>query len=119
MDIGKWLNHDFNISRTKHDYLEFEREYRALLLERTKKLGFEMISFNSHNYCFSTVIQNIVSKRYYYINISDLRFFKDDWYKRILWKEISSPTDIVGKDSQRSALMSLFDDICEYEKKRP
>ena len=119
MDINKWLKHDFNMSRTKHDYLEFEREYRALLLERTKKLGYELISFNSHNYCFSAVIQSQASKRYYYISISDLRFFTKDWYDRVLWKEISGPSDIVGKDIQYSALFSLFDNICEHDNKRP
>lgn len=119
MDINKWLSHDFNMSRTKHDYLEFEREYRALILERTKKLGYELISFNPHNYCFTAVIQSQTTKRYYSISISDLRFFREDWYKKVLWKEVSSPTDIVGSDTQRSPLLSLFDNICEHDKKKP
>lgn len=119
MDINKWLNHDFNKSRTQYDYLEFEREYHELFKERTKKLGYSLIAFKKHHYCFTVVIQDNESKRYYLISISDVRFFNDDWFKKVLWKEISHAEDIVGKDSQRSSLYTLFDDIKEHQIKKP
>lgn len=94
--MRKWLGFTFSTGAyTGEDYREFEREYRKKLRNIAKKNGFELVRFMPNHYEFSCFFRNHQGE-YVYMSISDVRYWGNEWYDRILIRSAESDHDYTG-----------------------
>lgn len=118
MNLQKWLSHEFSSSsEPQPDYLQFQRELKLLLRQQAEAMEYKVINAIQGHYEFSIIIQNSLTMRIFYIGISDVRFFKNRWHSRILWREMKNARDYIGHHNNFSPLSTLMADIKNYEEK--
>ena len=78
-DWGTYTKPEYKEWKTDAEYSDFERNYKSVLKEIGKEIGFELHSFSKNHYEFSAVMKSNTSNQFYYISISDVRFFKNEW----------------------------------------
>lgn len=113
--LKRWSNmgyYDWGI----FEYKDFQRNYRSVLREISKKIGFELHSFNNHHYSFSAVMKSNTTNQFYYISISDVRFFKDEWAKEILYRTMENDHDWTGGKNRYSKLEKLAENLSILDK---
>lgn len=99
MDYNRWLNHEFSSgSETGNDYLQFQRQMRNDLKRMCRENNMELYSFNKNHYEFSAVLNS--DNEYIYISISDVRFFRNEWYDHVLIRTMKHPMDWQGGQNQ-------------------
>lgn len=86
------------------EYKQFEKEYKAVLKEFT---NFEIEKFNKNHYEFSAVLKSKLNGRFYYVSISDVRYFKNEWADDILVRTMAHEKDWTGGTNERSNLKNL------------
>lgn len=76
------------------DYKSFQTKYRNFLKKVCANNGYELVKFSPNHYEFSCFIKG--DDKYVYVSISDVRYFKNSWYKNILIRSAKSDTDYTG-----------------------
>lgn len=95
--LEKWLKHDFSTGvKTGEDYLKFQREAKANLKKQANAAGYTLHSFHKNHYCFSAVLHHAETNKFIFISISDVRFFKNEWYTHVLYRTMKYEKDWTG-----------------------
>ena len=87
------------------DYKSFQTKYRNYLKKVCKENGYELVSFNPSHYEFSCFIKG--NDKFVYISISDVRYFKNQWYNHILIRSAKHEKDYTGGFNQYTSLQLL------------
>lgn len=94
-NLEKYLNYEFSSGcYTGEDYKTFERKYINYLKDICKIEGWELVKVNKNHYEFSAFFK--YENKYMYMSISDVRFFKNEWYNHILFRTAKSEKDFTG-----------------------
>ena len=97
MDYNKWLNHTFSSGTDPlPDYVEFQRKMRFDLKRIAKNNNLELHSFNKNHYEFSAVLKDIHEDKFIYVSISDVRYWKNEWYNHVLIRTMEHDKDWTG-----------------------
>lgn len=97
MDYNKWLNHTFSSGTDPlPDYVEFQRKMRFDLKRIAKNNNLELHSFNKNHYEFSAVLKDIHEDKFIYVSISDVRYWKNEWYNNVLIRTMEHDKDWTG-----------------------
>lgn len=100
--MDKWLNFQFSTgTATGPDYKEFQKAARADLRKQAKAAGYELYKFNPNHYEFSAVLKNSATGQFVYVAISDVRFFRNEWYTNVLYRTMAHDKDWTGGQNQR------------------
>ena len=93
------------------DYLQFQKEYKQLLKNIANEIGFEFYNFlPSHNE-FSAILKSCETGQYYYIYISDVRYFPNKWFTTVLYRTMKHEKDWTGGPNRYSTLRELGDNL--------
>src|SRR5690554_2533659 len=86
--VEKWNNREIadHGGFTSPDYETFQKEYRAVLKEVASNIGMKLHKFDKNHYEFSAVLKHEETNAFYYISISDVRYFSKDWHTQILYR---------------------------------
>ena len=106
-ELEKYLAHEFSTGcYTGEDYKSFQRKYINYLRALCKENGWELIVSSKSHYWFSIFIRNQAGK-YLYLCISDVRFFKNEWYNHILIRTAEHEKDYRGGGNNYTSLPNL------------
>ena len=86
--LNKWYNKEFeNRGReTSPEYKNFQTNYKSVIKEICNDIGMNLYSFNKNHYEFSAVVKSNTTNQFYYISISDVRYWKNEWADNILFR---------------------------------
>lgn len=87
------------------DYKSFQTKYKNFLKRVCKENGYELVSFMPSHYKFSCFIKG--NEKFVYISISDVRFFRNEWFNNILIRTAESEKDYHGGVNQYTSLPCL------------
>ena len=105
-DLEKYLNYEFSSGGyTGEDYKKFERLYINYLKSLLKENGWELVKVNKNHYEFSAFF--LCSNKHIYFSISDVRFWNNNWYNKILIRTAKSDTDYRGGQNLYTNLPNL------------
>lgn len=115
--IKEYYNHTFDDwgGTTSQDYETFQRKYKSILKKIGEEIGFELHSFSKSHYEFSAVMRNTKNDKYYYISISDVRYWKNEWFDDILYRTMKHDKDWTGGNNNRCNLRELKDKLVELD----
>jgi len=120
--LNKWYDKEIEDCgvTTSEEYRTFQNDYKNVLKEMCKEIGFELKDFSKKHYNFSAVFQNKKNKLNYYISISDVRWWKNDWADNILYRTMKDEKDWTGGSNHFCKLPELSDYLValnkQYEK---
>ena len=116
--LNTWLDRDIEDwgSTTSQEYKDFQRSYRNVLKEIGKNIGFELHSFSKNHYNFSAVMKSNTTNQFYYISISDVRYFKNEWANNILYRTMEHDHDWTGGSNRYSSLENLSENLVNLDK---
>ena len=116
--LNTWLDRDIEDwgSTTSQEYKDFQRNYRSVLKEIGKDIGFELHSFSKNHYDFSAVMKSNTTNQFYYISISDVRCFKNEWANNILYRTMEHDHDWTGGSNRHSSLDNLSENLLNLDK---
>lgn len=98
------------------EYKIFQRNYKSVLREMAKQIEFELYSFSQTHYCFSAVMKSNITKQFYYISISDVRYFKNEWAENILYRTMKHDKDWTGGTNRYTTLENLSKNLLKLDK---
>lgn len=87
------------------DYKSFQTKYRNFLKKLCKENGYELVKFNPNHYNFSCFVKG--NDKFVYISISDVRYFKKEWFNNILIRSAKHEKDYTGGSNQYTSLPCL------------
>lgn len=90
---------------TSPDYKTFERKYKNYIKKVANENDGELVEFLPSHYEFSCFVKR--NDKYVYISISDVRYFKNQWYNNILVRTATSDKDYKGGWNQYTNLETL------------
>ena len=106
-ELEKYLTHEFSTGGyTGEDYKTFQRKYINYLRSLCKENGWELLNPCKGHYEFAVFIRNPAQK-HIYISISDVRFWKNEWYNRILIRTAKHEKDYHGGGNHHTTLPNL------------
>jgi len=110
-DLKKYLDYEFSSgSYTGEDYKTFQTKYINYLRSLCKNNNWELLNIGRNHYEFSAFIKNELNK-YIYLSISDVRFWKNEWYTDILIRTAKTEKDYSGGYNNYTSLTELADNI--------
>lgn len=101
---------------TSQEYKNFQRNYRSVLKEIGKNIDFELHSFNKNHYDFSAVMKSNMTNQFYYLSISDVRYWKNEWANNILYRTMEHEKDWTGGSNRYSTLENLSENLLNLDK---
>ena len=106
--LKKYIGHTFEDwgGVTSDDYKTFQTQYLKYIKDVCDAHGWSLIGRNRNHYEFSAVIQR-TDGVYVYVSISDVRYFKNGWYKDILVRTMKHATDWKGNTNNSCTLDEL------------
>ncbi len=106
-ELRKYLNYEFSTGcYTGDDYKTFQTKYINYLKSLCKENGLIFVSALRNHYCFSAFIKNRENK-FIYLSISDVRFFQNEWFNRVLIRTAKNEKDYTGGSNQYYSLPVL------------
>lgn len=95
-ELKKYLGYEFSTGcYTGDDYKSFQTKYINYLKAMCKENYWQLVNVCRNHYCFSAFVKSYENKCVY-ISISDVRYFPDDWYNRILIRKAKNESDYRG-----------------------
>lgn len=91
---------------TGDDYKSFQTKYINYLRSICKNNHWQLVNVGKNHYCFSAFIKSAENKCVY-ISISDVRYFSNEWYDRILIRTAENETDYRGGFNNYTTLSDL------------
>ena len=116
-DWGAYTHPEYKQWKTEYEYTDFQRNYRSVLKDLCKDIGMELHSFNKNHYEFSAVLKSNVTNQFYYISISDVRTFKNEWANHILYRTMAHEKDYSGGHNCYSSLKELPENLLNLDMK--
>lgn len=102
MNYDKWLSHEFSSGPyAGEDYIKFQSEMKRDLRKQLAENDLVLHSFGKNHYEFSAVALNPENGRFGYISISDVRFFKNEWFSDVLYRTMKTDKDWTGGPNRR------------------
>lgn len=116
--LNTWLDREIEDwgGTTSQEYKNFQRNYRSVLKEIGKNIGLELHSFNKNHYDFSAVMKSNITNQFYYISISDVRYWKNEWANKILYRTMEHDHDWTGGSNRYSTLENLSKNLLDLDK---
>lgn len=109
-DLQKYLDYEFSTGcDTGEDYKTFERKYINYLKTLCKEQGGEFVWAHKNHYEFTACFS--YNEKYAYFSISDVRFWKNEWYYHILYRSMKHEKDYTGGSNNYTSLERLKDSI--------
>lgn len=109
-DLEKYLNYEFSSGcYTGEDYKQFERKYINYLKSLCKDNGWEFVRALKNHYEFSAFLK--ANNQFVYFNISDVRYWLNEWYNHILIRTAESDKDYHGGQNNYTNLPDLTKNI--------
>ncbi len=106
-ELEKYLNYEFSTGAyTGQDYKSFQNKYINYLRSLCKQNNWQLVNIGRNHYCFTAFVKNN-ENRFVYISISDVRFFKNEWYYRALIRTAESERDYRGGHNYYNELPRL------------
>lgn len=106
-ELKKYLNYEFSSGcYTGEYYKQFERKYINYIKSLCNEFGWEFVKALKGHYEFSAFIKNNEDK-YIYISISDVRYFKNEWFGHILIRSAKNEKDYTGGQNKYCGLPTL------------
>lgn len=106
-DLEKYINYEFSSGcYTGDDYKSFQTKYINYLRSICKNNHWQLVNVGKNHYCFSAFIKSAENKCVY-ISISDVRYFSNEWYDRILIRTAENETDYRGGFNNYTTLSDL------------
>lgn len=108
--IEKWLGHEFESScYTTDEFLEFSKDFMKFLRRETKKSDLEISDFSLGHFEVSGFLKNNKTDKMAYFSVSDVRFFKDEWFNNVLVRTAKNNKDFTGGFNNYINLFGLVD----------
>ena len=105
-DLERYRNYEFSSGcYTGQDYLSFQTKYINFLRSLCKEKGWELVNIGRNHYCFSCFMKN--KDKYIYLSISDVRYFRNEWYSNILVRTAKHEKDYHGGSNCYTNLPNL------------
>lgn len=98
---------------TSTSYEEFEKNYKSALSDMAKKIGFELHSFNKGHYEFSAVLKQKSTGNFFYVSVSDVRYFPEEWHESVLYRTMRHDRDWTGGCNNYCRLEQLGDALVQ------
>ena len=106
-DLEKYINYEFSSGcYSGDDYKSFQTKYINYLRSICKNNHWQLVNVGKNHYCFSAFIKSAENKCVY-ISISDVRYFSNEWYDRILIRTAENETDYRGGFNNYTTLSDL------------
>ena len=107
-ELEKYLNHTFSTGyySPDKDYLSFQRKYINYLRALCKENDWRLVKVSKSHYFFSAFIKDMYGLCVY-ISISDVRFWKNEWYNNILIRAAKDENDYHGDHNYYTTLPLL------------
>lgn len=115
-DWGASTKPEYKNWKTECEYTDFQRNYRSVLKDIGKDIKFELYSFNKNHYEFSAVMKSNLTNQFYYISISDVRYWKNEWANNILYRTMEHDHDWTGGINRYSSLENLSENLLTLDK---
>lgn len=106
-DLEKYLDYEFSFGPyIEQDYKTLQKKYINYLRNLCKQNGWKLVNIGRNHYCFTAFIKNSQGK-HIYLSISDVRYFKNEWYNHILIRTAEHEKDYSGGRNNYSTLPEL------------
>lgn len=117
MFLDKWYNKEIEDdgAYTSAEYNLFQKNYREVLKDICKDIDFAIKEFHKNHYCFSAVLSSQKTEQLFYISISDVRYFRNDWADNILYRTMEHEKDWTGGSNHYSKLNDLDFNLLELD----
>lgn len=110
--IQQWMGTQFSSGgETGPDYLKFQAGFRRILTNIAKSSGYHIHKFLKNHYCCSAVLQQDGTGAFAYISISDVRFWPDEWFNRVLYRQMKTSEDWTGGHNHYCTLDELGESL--------
>ncbi len=93
--IFNWVGADWS-RQGLEPFKQFHRDLRSYLRSEGKKHGLELIMGKPNYFISSGFFYNPNTGKYAYWSISDVRYFKDEWYNNMLVRTAEHAKDFHG-----------------------
>ncbi len=115
--LSKWYDKEIEDggSETSPEYRNFQSNYRSVLKEICKDIGMELHSFSKNHYDFSAVVKSNNTNQFYYISISDVRYWKNEWADDILYRTMEHDKDWTGGSNCYTTLQELAENLLNLD----
>lgn len=97
------------------EYRNFQTNYRSVIKELCNDIGMELHSFSKNHYEFSAVVKSNTTNQFYYISISDVRYWKNEWANNILYRTMKDDKDWSGGTNRYSTLQELAENLLNLD----
>ena len=87
---------------TSPEYEQFQKDYKKYLKNMCKRNNWELADFSPNHYNFCAVIKS--GNNYCYFSISDVRYWKNEWYNHILIRKMRHEKDWTGMENCYTSL---------------
>ncbi len=117
--LEKWYNkriEDWG-GETSPEYKNFQTNYRSVIKDFCKDIEMELHSFSNNHYNFSAVVKSNKTNQFYYISISDVRYWKNEWADKILYRTMEHEKDWTGGNNRYTTLRNLPENLLELDLK--
>lgn len=116
--LAKWYDKEIEDwgGETSPEYKNFQTNYRSVIKDFCKNIGMELYSFSENHYDFSAVIKSNSSNQFYYVSISDVRYWKNEWANNILYRTMEHAKDWTGGSNKYSTLENLPENLFTLDK---
>ncbi len=107
-ELKTYLTHEFSTGcYTGEDYKRFQTKYINYLRKICKTNHWHLVNVGKNHYCFSAFIKGAMENKYVYLSISDVRYFSNEWYRRILIRTAENEVDYRGGFNNYTTLENL------------
>ncbi len=105
-ELKKYLNYEFSTGvYTGEDYKRFERKYINYLKAMCNEYNMQLVCVHKNHYNFTACFKR--DNKYAYFSISDVRYYKNDWYYNILIRTMKHAKDYTGGSNRYTDLERL------------
>lgn len=106
-ELKKYLNHEFSTGvYMGDDYKTFQNKYINYLRSICKDNRWTLTNVGRNHYCFSAFIKND-DGNFIYLSISDVRFFRNEWFNHVLIRTTKNEKDYTGGSNKYYSLPVL------------
>ena len=115
--LNKWYNKEFEDwgGETSSEYNNFQTNYKSVIKEICNDIGMNLHSFNKNHYEFSAIVKSNTTNQFYYISISDVRYWKNEWANNILFRTMENDKDWTGGRNCYSKLQDLSENLMNLD----
>lgn len=86
----------------------FAASFKRALKKDAKESAFEVVDFSKGHFELDGFLRHKETRRYVYFSIDDVRFFKDEWKDKVLYRLAKDEKDFTGEWRHYAPLMELL-----------